>query len=925
MHHFVDSQVWVLASAVALPVLLDATVKGSLVLVLAGAAAFILRNRSAATRHLVWCSAMVGLILLPTASLTLPGWRVLPDWLDARRVLTVHAPREAEADGSPTSLPAADSDDQPPVVVLSRKQSPDITVLRPVPEPANTLLAGDFPSDRTNSKHTAWAWLVPVWAAGTFLLLLRLLLGQLSLWRLSRRANPIEAGPLADALKRLRLESGMQRNIVLLGSGERSVPMTWGIWRPKLLLPDEAFNWPADRCRAVLLHELAHIRRWDCLTHWIAQVACVVYWFHPLVWAAARQLKIEREKTCDDLVLNSGVPASQYAEHLLHVVAHCDGNLPVVSSCAVCMAQSTKLEGRLRAILAEGRSRWTPTRKVVALTVTVLLSAILPMAMMAAADEEGDTARQQTVIKRQFKRAVEVTRWQADPFVGTKSLEVEHVGGGPGENTYVIDEPEVVASLLRELKITRIVNDMAIGLVPSAWVTFIKQDGDKLRTAFHDDRTLGIRSSEVTIGSGFLAALNRHLGKKTGKAVNLLEFVKAPRTVKVPPLVPASAKSLTAGFTSFEVSYVMVNKKRSLRRARFTDPKVLAELQGALKIIKQEPIQGDKPRSQHFVAVSKDSSRFYGQFLNDKQFFDFKVGRFTVEPTFVETINAHLSRLEGRPIDLLADNQLTKHQLRREQDFRKLLDNVRVLSFSAKLNGKPQTVTVDDPKKVAELLKALEWIEVPLKERKPERDEFFIELTTRQDTKIRFSYLKTGEGIRPYSADLVEVSGFGQVWLDNQWKYRFLHGVVYEMQRAEEERQQLETIQAVCRDLPAFLTQVITVSVGYRQGEDQNRWGLPANRSKLVLKALAVDKVEQLEWNLQRWKAELTKLEERGAGSLTLTPGVGFDLPLVIAGERQMLIPRYGRITFKSSPIKAIQNAIESDPKTAQTVELLPR
>jgi hypothetical protein len=516
-------------------------------------------------------------------------------------------------------------------------------------------------------------------------------------------------------------------------------------------------------------------------------------------------------------------------------------------------------------------------------------------------------------------------RWQADPFAGTKSLEVEHVGGGQGENTYVIDEPEVVASLLQELKITRIVNDMAIGLVPSAWVTFIKQDGDKLRTAFHDGRTLGIRDSEVTISSGFLAALNRHLGKKTGKTVNLLEFAKAPRTAKVPPLVPPSAKSLTAGFTSFEASYVMVNKKRSLRRARFTDPKVLDELHGALTIIEQEPVEGDRPRSQFFVAVSKDSSRFNGHFLNDKQFYDPNVGRFTVEPTFVETLNAHLSRLEGRTIDLLADNQLTKDQLSREQEFRKLLDNVRALSFPAKLNGKPQTVTVDDPKKVAELLKALEWIEVPLKESKLEKDEFFVELTTRQDTKVRFSYLKTGEGIRPYSADLVEVSGFGQIWLDNQWKYRFLHDVAYERQRAEEERQQLKTIRAVCRDLPTFLTQVITVRVGYRQGEDQIRWGLPANRSQLVLKALAVDKVEQLEWNLQRWKAELAKLDERGAGALALTPGVGFDLPLVIAGERQMLIPRYGRVTFKSSPIKAIQNAIESDPKTAKTVELLPR
>ncbi|MGM0486701.1 MAG: hypothetical protein ACQESR_08060 [Planctomycetota bacterium] len=311
--------------------------------------------------------------------------------------------------------------------------------------------------------------------------------------------------------------------------------------------------------------------------------------------------------------------------------------------------------------------------------------------------------------------------------------------------------------------------------------------------------------------------------------------------------------------------------------------------------------------------------------MNDEQFYHHDAGRFTVEPTFVETLNAHLSRLEGRTIDLLADNRLTKHQLSREQDFRKLLDNVRTLTFPAKLNGKPQTVTVDDPKKVAELLDALEWVEVPLRERKLDKDEFFIELTTRQERKIRFSYLKTGEGLRPSLADLVDVSGFGQVWLDNQWKYRFLYGVVHDPRQADEERRQLKTIRAVCRDLPAFLDQVITVTVRYRQGDHRLRWGLPANRSKLVLEALAVDKVEKLEWAPQQWKAELAKLDERGAGSLALTPGVGFDLPLVIAGECRMLIPRYGRVTFQSCPINRIRNAIESDPETATTVELLPR
>ena len=75
-------------------------------------------------------------------------------------------------------------------------------------------------------------------------------------------------------------------------------------------MPEDANRWPLERLRIVLLHELAHVKRRDCLTHVVAQLACALHWFNPLAWIAARHIRTERERACDDLVLACGTRGS---------------------------------------------------------------------------------------------------------------------------------------------------------------------------------------------------------------------------------------------------------------------------------------------------------------------------------------------------------------------------------------------------------------------------------------------------------------------------------------------------------------------------------------------------------------------------------------------------------------------------------------
>jgi len=205
------------------------------------------------------------------------------------------------------------------------------------------------------------------------------LLGALSLRRLQCRAKRIADEPLLTQLcRQLRL----RRPPILLHSADRDMPMTWGILRPKLLLPAAFGTWPAARRRDVMLHELAHIVRRDCLSQWLGHVARAIYWFHPLVWLAARQMCRERERACDDLVLASGADAPDYAEHLLHIAS---GLQPPAFSAhaAIAMARPSNLETRIVAILDPRTDRRRVTRAGIVVLATLALL-VPPLAMLRA-------------------------------------------------------------------------------------------------------------------------------------------------------------------------------------------------------------------------------------------------------------------------------------------------------------------------------------------------------------------------------------------------------------------------------------------------------------------------------------------------------------------------------------------------------------
>jgi beta-lactamase regulating signal transducer with metallopeptidase domain len=344
---------------------LDIIVRASALLGAAALGDLVLRRRaSAATRHLLWTLALGALLALPIASY------VLPEWTLPIPIARPFAPRVALG-SDPNAHPLGPTRTDSMGSQWRKNGGSD-----PNPPSETSALPRLTPG-------AAIAALSAVYAAGVVLLLARLFLEPFALRRLTRASRDVTDA----AWHRLRDEAATQlrlsRTVRLMRSERDVMPLTFGTIAPTIVLPASADGWTDDRRRAVLLHELAHVARRDCLVQRIAACACALYWPHPGVWWAAKRLRAEQELACDDRVLASGATARDYAGHLLDI-AHAFRAAPAPVT-ALGMARARQLERRLLAILDEARNRAALGRGRGSVLVAVVIAVFLPMAAVRAA------------------------------------------------------------------------------------------------------------------------------------------------------------------------------------------------------------------------------------------------------------------------------------------------------------------------------------------------------------------------------------------------------------------------------------------------------------------------------------------------------------------------------------------------------------
>jgi beta-lactamase regulating signal transducer with metallopeptidase domain/ankyrin repeat protein len=331
--------------------LLDLSLRMSAVLALAWVVTLTMRRAAAATRHLVWACAVAVVILLPVMQALVPDWRVVP------------------------------SDALPRAIAMRSSATPGATVARQ--RVLGQSAGRETPDATATGSADAAATITPpelalaIWLGGAAVVLAYMLLGVAASWRIRRAATPssieIEAREIAAAF-------AIRQPVAVVESFVTTTPLACGVWRPRIVLPRDAVQWSEERRHVVVLHELAHIKRRDCLTQALAQLVCAAYWFNPLAWIAARRLRVERERACDDFVLAAGIRGSDYANHLLGI-AQTAPRLRLSSVAAgVAMARRSQLEGRLMAILDPAIRRSRGPRAHLGAAVIVALS--IPIAAL---------------------------------------------------------------------------------------------------------------------------------------------------------------------------------------------------------------------------------------------------------------------------------------------------------------------------------------------------------------------------------------------------------------------------------------------------------------------------------------------------------------------------------------------------------------
>jgi beta-lactamase regulating signal transducer with metallopeptidase domain len=356
-----------------LQLLAEVSLKSAILLTLCAGATHLLRRCSAAWKHALWAAGIGASLLLILLSGRVPEWHVVPapaivyDMAAHTGAIEPALRMTSSSEAAPVQQKASRVETQTQIHV---EAPPAISPI------AATVAAPPVPSKPVNVPRI----LVAVWAIGVCLVSLRYAISSLRLRRLVATSREVTDPDWNETVREARKQIEISAPILLMESVKLEVPIVWGGLRPRVIIPVDAGTWSTERRWAVLLHELAHVKRYDAWTQVITQIATALYWFNPLIWYAAAQARSLRERACDDYVLRSGPAPSMYAQELLAIASQIRGREHYTA--ALAMARRSQFEGRLLSILDPRMHRRALSRVGLAVIGLCAIAVMLPSAAL---------------------------------------------------------------------------------------------------------------------------------------------------------------------------------------------------------------------------------------------------------------------------------------------------------------------------------------------------------------------------------------------------------------------------------------------------------------------------------------------------------------------------------------------------------------
>ncbi|MEO0898153.1 MAG: M56 family metallopeptidase [Bacteroidota bacterium] len=219
-------------------------------------------------------------------------------------------------------------------------------------------------------------WIVSLWIIGASLFSVRLMGGFLFLFRLSNRGILTIPEDWQAKFEQLKGQMKIDKPVLWIGSDQIEEPLTIFHLKPLILFPVGLLSGlTPSQVEAILIHELAHIRRADFLVNIIQSIIEVILFYHPAVWWISGRIRQERENCCDDYVMSCGMDPFSYAEALTHVQTFYQSSKPLLSMSA--LGKKGQFTARIKRLFGHYPQRSTSNKSTLAAGLLIVSLATL--------------------------------------------------------------------------------------------------------------------------------------------------------------------------------------------------------------------------------------------------------------------------------------------------------------------------------------------------------------------------------------------------------------------------------------------------------------------------------------------------------------------------------------------------------------------